>query len=546
MMDNTVELSEAATLKRFDASQDRLAKDFGFGDTAGAVGITKACIEVLAAHMSTALTEARTLGNNSEVKHFCRLIQDLEPEVVALSTLTCALGTVANDENLERHAVMSMGYAIAGECWAKGLLLADEKLSRKIDRVVRKRHGSLAYRKQAARSIATRAGYTAKHWEKKHVIVAGAWLLDQLLVALPDVFQLVDMEVGTSKALTITDGALELASAAVEQCLQRNPIFLPCTTPPKPWTDWHNGGYWDERSRLRASAVRTIHKETTAAVRGAMKTGVMKPHIDALNALQAVSWSINGPMLDVLKQCVEQGIEVKGLPSAHDVPPPTKPDVWEKMDEPAQRLWKYRAGQVKERNRSLVSNRVLLQHDFTTADLLVAGGSFWTPLNCDWRGRVYSVPHFSFQRDDRVRALFQFTDGAPIGRDGLRWLKIHVANCGDFDKISKQPLEERMDGGQLRHDQSERLQTNAGAGMGCRRQAFPFPGGMYGDNFCPRCGAYIHYAPSGQLRWELFGPTAFDCYDAGERRRSRELDCNNAPSGRLSDGSGRGGTGSVG
>ena len=82
-----------------------------------------------------------------------------------------------------------------------------------------------------------------------------------------------------------------------------------------------------------------------------------------------------------------------------------------------------------------------MKHDLETADLMAEAGRFWTPLNCDWRGRVYSIPHFNFQRDDRVRALFLFADGMPIGEEGLKWLKVHVANCMGHDKIS---IEERL------------------------------------------------------------------------------------------------------
>jgi hypothetical protein len=80
----------------------------------------------------------------------------------------------------------------------------------------------------------------------------------------------------------------------------------------------------------------------------------------------------------------------------------------------------------------------LFAQDVATAERLSCG-AFYTPINCDWRGRVYPIPHFNFQRDDRVRALFLFNEGMPMGDDGLWWLKVHVANCGDFDKISKRP-----------------------------------------------------------------------------------------------------------
>jgi DNA-directed RNA polymerase len=67
-----------------------------------------------------------------------------------------------------------------------------------------------------------------------------------------------------------------------------------------------------------------------------------------------------------------------------------------------------------------------------------------SPCNLDWRGRVYPLPFFNFQRSDLVRALHLFADGEPIGEEGLWWLKVHVANCGDFDKVSKAPFEERV------------------------------------------------------------------------------------------------------
>ena len=56
---------------------------------------------------------------------------------------------------------------------------------------------------------------------------------------------------------------------------------------------------------------------------------------------------------------------------------------------------------------------------------------FWVPLNIDFRGRIYPIPHFNFTRDDRVRGLFLFADGKPIGKEGLFWLKAHVAARAD-------------------------------------------------------------------------------------------------------------------
>jgi len=149
-------------------------------------------------------------------------------------------------------------------------------------------------------------------------------------------------------------------------------------------------------------------------------------------------------VLDVVRQCYAQGIVVPGLPSKEDVPMPPKAFDWDDMTETQQQVWKQEASAIKEHNRSLIGERILLKHDMDTAEAMAQHERFYTPMNCDWRGRVYGVSHFNFQRDDRVRALFLFADGLPIGEDGIEALKVHVANCGDFGKISKRPIEERI------------------------------------------------------------------------------------------------------
>jgi DNA-directed RNA polymerase len=78
------------------------------------------------------------------------------------------------------------------------------------------------------------------------------------------------------------------------------------------------------------------------------------------------------------------------------------------------------------------------------ADLLTAektdGQSFYLPHNCDSRGRVFPTPHFNYQREDHVRALFRFANGKPLG-EGLEWLEIHCANSFGIDK---KPWNERQ------------------------------------------------------------------------------------------------------
>lgn len=63
------------------------------------------------------------------------------------------------------------------------------------------------------------------------------------------------------------------------------------------------------------------------------------------------------------------------------------------------------------------------------------------PHNCDFRGRVYPItPHLNHMGADLSRGLLTFSDAKRIGKEGLWWLKVHLANKWGKDKL---PLEER-------------------------------------------------------------------------------------------------------
>lgn len=63
------------------------------------------------------------------------------------------------------------------------------------------------------------------------------------------------------------------------------------------------------------------------------------------------------------------------------------------------------------------------------------GSEFYLPHSVDYRGRAYPMsPYLQPCGDDVVRSLLLFRDGRPLGVDGLRWLKIHLAGMAGEDK----------------------------------------------------------------------------------------------------------------
>lgn len=64
---------------------------------------------------------------------------------------------------------------------------------------------------------------------------------------------------------------------------------------------------------------------------------------------------------------------------------------------------------------------------------------FYYPHNLDFRGRAYPMhPHLTHLSSDLCRGVLEFAEGRPLGKSGLKWLKIHLANLysGGVEKLS--------------------------------------------------------------------------------------------------------------
>lgn len=69
---------------------------------------------------------------------------------------------------------------------------------------------------------------------------------------------------------------------------------------------------------------------------------------------------------------------------------------------------------------------------------------FFYPHNLDFRGRAYPMhPHLNHLGSDMCRGILQFADGRPLGSNGLRWLKIHLANLYG-GKVGKMSFDSRV------------------------------------------------------------------------------------------------------
>ena len=163
----------------------------------------------------------------------------------------------------------------------------------------------------------------------------------------------------------------EAFDAFVKDHLYDHPLYRPQTLPPAPWTDWENDYLG---TSIRTAFVKANDPQTHAEIKAAFADGSILEHVRAVNALQAVPFTINEVTLRLLKQ--------------------------------------FGAKEFKR--------------EIAIADALV-GKQFWCPLRCDRRGRLIHLSDFNPFRGDEVRSLFLFAQGKPIG-SSIAWLEIAIAH----------------------------------------------------------------------------------------------------------------------
>jgi DNA-directed RNA polymerase len=196
---------------------------------------------------------------------------------------------------------------------------------------------------------------------------------------------------------TLTDKFLQevLGGGVAADFSERRPMLVP----PVPWTPTAtHGGYLHHGIR---------------AVRGTSRPIGSPVIVSALNALQATAFRVNQRVLDVARKLQENAEELSGrlvlgryLETRHDQP------------------------EAVRRSKTIRSALTI-----SALTSLQDAEEFYFPWNLDWRGRMYPATSLiSPQGADLCKGCLEFADGTPLGKEGAKWLAIHLCNLAGADK----------------------------------------------------------------------------------------------------------------
>jgi DNA-directed RNA polymerase len=213
--------------------------------------------------------------------------------------------------------------------------------------------------------------------------------------------------------------------------------------PPDPWTNLRDGGYLSPRRKLSQPlmSLSNIRKSERARLRKDFTAEKMPKVFEAVNYMQSVPFAVHRPTLDAIVRLWRAGGGVMGVPTKSGPQKPEFPfgEDWDRLTAPEHEVaeftaWKRRMAKYYDSLKSW-RGRVREISGFIKT-VQERNDAMWFPMFMDKRGRLYYRGTPNPQGSDLAKATLHFHKRKPLGKLGVYWLKVHIANCAGYDKTT--------------------------------------------------------------------------------------------------------------
>ena len=382
-------------------------------------------------------------------------------DVIRLNTDVLAyigLNTLWDTSNMNgtlTTAMTTIGRKIELELWQVGLKDFDPKFSKRLELDVKQKHSSYRYRVKAARIKAMHHGYSTEKWRDKRCVWAATPIVSAILEEA-NVFDVFTMKTPvfnkSKKQVGVRDKKFITTTKDVDEAIaDRNfhaswmePCFAPMVVPPNPWASFSTGCYLRPALAGSVPLVKGCTFKQRQEIESHFKDGQVPDYVKAINALQATPLRINSYVYDAVGWAWENEKEFGNFPRSSLIPMPKYTnEEFSNFSEDQMRDFKGVLRDIRLENKKIEVDQKNMKTDLKSAEDLLNFDDFWLPWSFCKRGRMYPVCHFNYHREDHVKSMMQFSNGRVLDERGLEWLLVHIANTGDFNKISKGTLEDR-------------------------------------------------------------------------------------------------------
>lgn len=274
-------------------------------------------------------------------------------------------------------------------------------------------------------------------FNKVEKLEIGASLIDILIKACKKVnFNIIEHDYNSFKdhmvgilRLSDEEGVLDMVT---ESKLLKKPIFLkdfnmPMMIPPKAWTAYSTGGFYFKKNTV---VLQKDYPELRQYIKESDKLGKLDLVYESLDYVGSSAFAINNSVFDVFKTYFNSKKSFLGIPEAVDE---TVEEIQRKakLMDPAKKKIFLESFYNKYGLRLYFSNIMSQAEAFS-----INGDCFYFPHAIDFRGRAYPMTSgISYMGQDCFRGIIWFWEGKKLGKEGLKWLKIQLANVYGLDKL---------------------------------------------------------------------------------------------------------------
>lgn len=372
-------------------------------------------------------------------------LKEVDADVIAYCGLSKTFMAAAKDMPLTNLAA-GVGRTIQAELEALAIQVRDPKAAKRFLRLAegearesvnRKRHEDL-----------TADLDVSLDWTSRTQVIVGSVVVNCILTAVSPIFErgIIKDYRGTVPVIVLTDEALGVLATMAERAAWLQPVLKPMVVKPRAWERYDTGAYLSPNLSRTVPLVKTFSREHQKLIKEAIRSGECAELLEGLNAIQETRFAIDKRVLEVIQWTrleAKQPSKSFPLSTLPLLPEKTTTDEWLALDPAARSVLSRRRKAIRDIREAAGIDGGVFNGDIMTAEDLSIVPEFYLPASLDFRGRVYAVPHFNPQRSDHIKAMFHFAEAVPLGADGGMWLSIHLANCGDFEKVSKQPFDVR-------------------------------------------------------------------------------------------------------
>lgn len=359
------------------------------------------------------------------------LLKDIEPELLAYIGVRVIFDLIMGRGGCKEHrAALSIGHWVEHECRVRAFAKTHKRYLDKMMKEARKRSNNVEYLRTITVDAMNKKGDKWSPWKHSLSVSVGFVVIQSLL----DCGGIIERDTSYSEvSLYLSTQTLDWINQTSDIMEELSPTVLPCIEKPLPWTTPYDGGFHTEMMREKYAILTAFHRKERLKL---LEKADMPAVYRAINAVQNTGWKINRDVLRVMSQLWDDRSDLGVLPEVKDVPLPDRPANID-TDPDVLRSWKRAASEVYTQRVRQGSKRLNLKRTIDVAREYSHLKALYFVYQCDFRGRLYAQGAGpNPQGTDYQKALLLFAEGKPIGKDGVAWLAIHVANSFGVDKVS--------------------------------------------------------------------------------------------------------------